>query len=51
MTVEPANQPVAEPVSTKAKASGKSINSKNEQSEYREELARVSDGVFEAAAA
>jgi tol-pal system protein YbgF len=50
MTVEPASQPVAEPVSTKARASGNAISTKNEQSEYREALALVRDGEFEAAA-
>ncbi len=50
MPVEPASQPVAEPASTKARASVNSINTKNEQSEYREALALVRDGEFEAAA-
>ena len=49
-SVEPASPPVPEPVSTKAKASGNSSNTKNEQSEYREALALVRDGEFEAAA-
>jgi tol-pal system protein YbgF len=47
---EQANRPVQESTSTKAKTTGTSYGTKNEQSEYRKALALVRDGEFEAAA-